>query len=211
MKKLIIAASVLMITLSNKAVAQSADTRDDMFFALKGGLNHSNVWDEQGQDFTANGKTGFAAGIALSIPIVRILGIQPELMLSQKGFQGSGVFLGTSYAFSRTTTFLDVPILIQFKPTEAFTLVAGPQYSFLLNKKDVYNFGGSSFIDEENFENNNLRNNIFGVSVGFDIHVSHLMLSGRACWDLQHNNGDGTSNNPRYKNQWIQFTAGYRF
>jgi len=28
---------------------------------------------------------------------------------------------------------------------------------------------------------------------------------------LQNNNGDGTSNNPRYKNEWTQLSVGFRF
>lgn len=210
MKKLMIATTMCFGFFTGNMHAQSTSPREDLYVGFKAGLNHSNVWDEQGQDFTADGKTGFAGGIVLSVPIAKFIGIQPELLYSQKGFQGSGIFLGQTYTFSRTTSYIDVPIHFQLKPVEAVSFVIGPQYSFLLSKKDVFNFGGNSLVDEEEFENNNIRKNIFGVSLGVDVHISRLMLSGRACWDLQNNNGDGTSNNPRYKNQWIQFTVGYR-
>ncbi len=212
MKKLMIASVFVSLLSSTSMVAQgSEDQREKLSFGVRAGLNYSNVWDEQGQDFTADGKTGFAAGAFLAMPLGKLFGIQPEILLSQKGFQGSGMFLGTSYSFSRTTTFLDIPIQFQVKPSEYFTLVAGPQYSFLLNRKDVFNFGGNSLIDEEDFENNNIRKNILGATVGFDINFSRIVISARASWDLQNNNGDGTSTDPRYKNRVLQVTAGYRF
>jgi hypothetical protein len=37
------------------------------------------------------------------------------------------------------------------------------------------------------------------------------VLSARSGWDVQRNNGDGTSSIPRYKNVWFQATIGYRF
>ncbi len=212
MKKLMIASVFVSLLTTTSTMAQRGeDKREKLLFGVKAGLNYSNVWDEQGQDFTADGKTGFAAGAFLALPLGKLFGIQPEILLSQKGFQGSGMFLGTSYSFSRTTTFLDIPLQFQVKPSEYFTLVAGPQYSFLLNRRDQFTFAGNSIIDEEDFENNNIRKSILGATVGFDINFSSVVISARASWDLQNNNGDGTSTDPQYKNRVLQVTAGYRF
>ena len=46
---------------------------------------------------------------------------------------------------------------------------------------------------------------------GIDINLDQFVLSARAGWDLQNNNGDGTSTNPRYKNVWYQATIGFKF
>jgi hypothetical protein len=54
---------------------------------VKGGLNLSNVYDSRGQEFNADSKFGFAGGGFVSIPIGELIGIQPEILLSQKGFQ----------------------------------------------------------------------------------------------------------------------------
>ena len=120
---------ILFLLVASKSVqAQKDDNRDVLSFGLKAGLNMSNVWDTQGQDFVADPKYGLAGGAFVSLPIGTYLGIQPELMISQKGFQGSGSLLGFSYSNTRTTTFLDVPLLVQFKPIEYFTILAGPQF-----------------------------------------------------------------------------------
>ncbi len=186
------------------------DRREKFEFGIKAGLNISNVWDSEDEEFRADSKPGFAGGLYLGIPIGQYFGIQPEILLSQKGFRGSGTLLGTSYSFVRTTTYLDIPLQIQIKPTHYLTFVAGPQFSYLLNQKDKYTFGSNSTEQENEFENDNIRKNILGFVAGFDIIYSHLVFSGRAGWDFQTNNGDGTSSTPRYKNQWLQFTIGLK-
>jgi hypothetical protein len=209
MKRSLIICALFSLTMGAVVNAQDSDTRTQATFGVKAGLNYSNVWDEKGQDFQADAKIGFAGGLFLGIPIGNFLGFQPELLISQKGFQGSGTLLGAPYSFSRTTTYLDVPLLLQVKPVEFLTIVLGPQYSYLMNQKDVYTWGVNSSGQEQEFENDNIRKNIFGFTAGADINIEHVVISGRMGWDLQNNNGDGTSYTPRYKNQWLQLTLGF--
>lgn len=211
MKKSLIITCVTLLALNTTLKAQTDDTRESLVFGMKAGINYSNVWDERGQDFTADAKVGFAGGVYLGIPIGEFIGLQPEILISQKGFQGSGTLFLTPYSFSRTTTFIDIPLMLQIKPSEFLTIVAGPQYSYLAHQKDVYTFGGNSSEQEEEFDNDNIRKNIFGLTAGLDVNINHFLLSGRVGWDLQTNHGDGSSSTPRYKNQWLQFTVGYRF
>lgn len=202
---------ILFLIVSSRSVqAQMDDNRDVLFFGVKAGLNMSNVWDTQGQDFVADPKYGLAGGAFVSLPIGKYLGIQPELMISQKGFQGSGSLLGFSYSNTRTTTFIDVPLLVQFKPIQYFTLLAGPQFSYLLKEKNVYTFGSNSVQQEEAFNNEDPRNNIMGFVIGADININMLVISARAAWDFQTNNKNSVSTTPRYKNQLLQLTVGFR-
>lgn len=191
--------------------AQSTDRRENLKFGVKAGINVSNIWDSQNQEFTADSKVGFAGGIFLGIPIGSFLGLQPEILISQKGFKGSGTLLGSPYSTSRTTTYLDIPLQLQLKPAPFITLLAGPQFSYLLKQKDTYTYGSNSTEQEQEFNNENIRKNILGLVGGVDLIFGHLVLSGRIGRDLQRNNGDGTSLTPRYKNQWMQFTAGVEF
>jgi len=88
-------------------------------------------------------------------------------------------------------------------------LVAGPQFSYLLRQRDEFTNSSNSAAQEQEFKNDNIRKNIFGGVIGADINIDHITLGARACWDVQTNNGDGTSSTPRYKNVWYQFTIGY--
>lgn len=206
----LLAAAALFVTAS--AVAQTTeDTRESVNFGIKAGINNSNVWDENQNDFEANSKFGFAGGAFMSIPLGKYLGVQPSVIYSQKGFKEQGSFLGNNYSFTRTTNYLDVPVLIEFKPSPILTIVAGPQYSYLLSKEDEFVSGSVSATDFDRYENENIRENTLGALVGFDVNVNQWVISPRAGWDLQSNDGDGTSSDIRYKNRWVQLAVGYRF
>lgn len=208
MKKsiLIIAVLALMVNMVH-AQDENVDSRNELQLGVKLGLNYSNVYDSEGEDFVADPKFGFVGGGFLSIPFGNFLGFQPEVLFSQKGFKATGSVLGIDYDYTRTSTFIDVPLFLQVKPSEIITLVAGPQFSFLINQKDKL---GDSTIDQD-FDNDNLRRNTMGFVIGVDICPSNLVIGARAGWDIQDNNGDGTSTVPRYKNVWYQVTMGFRF
>ena len=211
MKKIIILSLLAVTFCSFKSIAQGKDHRKQLMFGLKAGLNHSNVYDAQGEAFIANAKFGFVGGGFLSIPIGKYLGVQPEILYSQKGFEGRGVLLGSSYELTRTTSYLDVPLLISLKPTRFVTLLAGPQFSYLLRQRDVFSNTSTTIQQQQEFKNDNIRKNILCFLGGIDLTFDHLVLGARAGWDLTRNNGDGTSTTPRYKNVWLQGTVGFRF
>lgn len=188
-----------------------ADFREEAHFGLKGGVNFSNVYDSEGEDFEAETKMGLAGGVFLAIPLGKYFGVQPEVLFSQRGFQATGQLLGSPYNFTRTSSYLDVPLLFAIKPSEFVTLVVGPQYSYLLKQKDEFANGGSSVAQEQEFKNDNVRRNILCFTGGLDINIEHFVIALRAGWDVQKNNGDGSSSTPRYKNAWYQAAVGFRF
>lgn len=203
----VVMCSVVMV----QPVMAQLDSRDDFKVGIKAGANVSNVWDQRGDDFRADSKLGFAGGVWLGIPIGTYLGFQPEVLLSQKGFRADGTLLGSEYTFRRTTTHLDIPLQLQLKPAKFLTIVGGPQYSFLLNESNKYTFGSNSVEQQEQFDSVNIRRNMFGFVFGFDVIVQQFVFASRVGWDVLDNHGDGSSSTPRYKNRWIQFTAGIQF
>lgn len=210
-KSILLLASVALMANIGNAQNLNADTRDKIQVGLKVGANLSNIYDSEDEDFTADPKLGLAGGVFASIPIGTFIGVQPEILFSQKGYKGSGSILGSEYSYSRTSNFIDVPLLVAIKPISALTILAGPQFSFLM--KETYKFDNEfiNISDEQDFENDNIRKNTLCVVGGADINLSQLVISGRVGWDLQNNKGDGTSTTPRYKNLWYQATVGYRF
>ena len=210
---------IAMVTLAvTSSYAQSetttttrTDNREKLFFGLKIGTNYSNVYDTQGENFVADSKFGLAGGAFVSIPIGSYFGIQPEVLFSQKGYKSSGTFLGSSYSMTRTTDYLDIPILVAFKPIENVSILFGPQFSYLMKQKDDFTGGTLTATQEQNYSNDNYRKNTFCLTGGADLNIDHLVIGLRAGWDVQNNNGDGTSTTPRYKNMWYQATVGFRF
>lgn len=206
--------SIVIVLLTLKVGTSFAQMKADFgqfSIGVKAGANLSNIWDAQGEDFVADSKLGAVGGVFFAVPIGKYLGIQPEVLFSQKGFKGGGKLLSFPYTFTRTTSYINVPILLQLKPIEGFSILAGPQFSYLLKEKNVYTFGSNSTEQEAAFANEDLRNNILGFIVGAELTVSSIVISARAGWDFQTNNKNSVSTTPRYKNQLLQLTVGYNF
>lgn len=209
--KTFIILALLMSVAFSRAQSTATDLRTKFMFGLKAGLNYSNVYDSKGAQFDANPKLGFAGGAFLSIPIGRFIGLQPEALFSEKGFQSSGNILGNDYNITRTSQYLDFPLLFAFKPSEFLTLLAGPQLSYLVKQKNTFANGSTSAQQEIAFDNDNVRKNTLCFTGGLDLTLKHVVLGARIGWDVQANNGDGSSSQMRYKNMWYQATIGYRF
>lgn len=206
-KTILIIISVALI--SSNLYAQ--DDRSKISLGVKAGANFANVYDSEGEEFDAGGKLGLAAGVFVAIPIGQFFGLQPEILFSQKGYTSSGTVLGFDYDLTRTSNYIDVPLLFALKPSNFVTVLLGPQYSYLLKQTDVFNNPISNIVVEQEFNNENVRKNVFGFITGLDINIDDFVVGARVSWDLLNNNGDGTSNTPRYKNVLGQVTLGYRF
>ncbi len=203
--------AVALTFLSTSAQSSYSDTRSDLKMGIKAGFNLANIYDEESENYDAGPKFGFVGGVFIAIPIGQYLGFHPEVLFSQKGCRADGTYMGIDYEYTRTSNFIDVPLLFAFKPSALITLVAGPQYSYLLSQKDVVKTGSFTEEQEAEFENDNLRRNTLCFIGGIDFNVNSLTIGTRAGWDLLDNNGDGTTTNPRYKNVWVQATLGVSF
>jgi hypothetical protein len=202
---------IVLVTIGLQCRAQDElDSRTELMFGLKAGVNNSKIYDAQGEGFQTRTKSGIAAGAFLAIPLNLFLGIQPELLFSQKGFTGTGKILGSDYQLSRTTNYMDVPLFFALKPSRFISLLAGPQFSCLWRQNDEFTNGITGAVREQSVQNGNPSKNSLGFSGGLDITLEDAVFSLRAAWDVQSNNSDGISSVPRYKNALYQFTFGLR-
>ncbi len=210
-KRILIIVAVISVSIQMSAQDVKTNNAGNFHFGIKAGVNVSNVYDSKGQDFKAKAKAGLAIGGFAQIPLARYIGIQPEILFSQKGFKATGTLLGSPYSYTRTTDYLDIPLLLAIKPTQTLTILAGPQYSFLLKEKNVFESSLVTTTQQQEFNNDNIRKNTLCFLGGLDLNFDKIVFGARAGWDLQNNAGDGTSSTPRYKNVWYQATLGYRF
>lgn len=206
MKKVLLFTALFVST----AFISNAQDRDVFKFVVKGGATASNVYDSEGENFEADTRLGYTVGAGFEIPIGTFLGIHPEVLVTQKGFKGSGSILGADYSYKRTSTYLDVPVLVAIKPFDFLSIVAGPQFAYLLSERNQFD-AGVGLDQEQQFENDNIRKNVLGFVGGVNLNFNHVTIGGRVGFDFQNNHGDGSSNTPRYKNTWGQLTIGYRF
>lgn len=107
-------------------------------YGVKGGINFSNL---SGKDWHAASyyKTSFHAGAFLDVNLLGIIGVETGLYFSQKGWvdqtkDGDENIIQQS---SFTYNYLDIPVLLRFKPIPLVSLFVGPQASVYLNNNYV--------------------------------------------------------------------------
>lgn len=203
-----ICASLIVVV---SCFAQPADVRDRLYFGIKAGYNYSNIYDTEIATIKTSSDLGISAGFFASIPFGKSLGLQSEILISQRGFKGTGNLFGSAYQLTRTSTYIDLPMLPSWKATKHFTLMAGPQFSYTIKHKDIFTPTPTSPQQSEVFRKDHIRRTIFCLLTGLDINLHPVVVGIRAGWDLQNNSAAGSSTTPRYKNIWLQGTIGMRF
>jgi hypothetical protein len=211
MEKLILLIFAVILLVNNiNSQTDGSGFRKKFVVGLKIGANYSNVFDVKDNEFKTSPKIGFVSGAFVAVPVSKLIGFQPEILISQKGFHATGMILGNTYKFTRKTTYIDIPLLFTFKPKRLLTVLAGPMYSYLAIQQDIFIDATSTNEQQQVFKNDNFRKNVFCLSGGVDINLGHFVVGTRVGWDLLKNSKDGTSMTPQYKNNWFQLTLGYR-
>jgi hypothetical protein len=214
MKKTITTAAMLFITVMGLYAqeASRSNTTNGFHFGVRAGVNLANIIKTNDNNFSTQLKPGFNAGAFIELPIVNGFSVQPELQFAQKGYKtsGSSVLFG-AYDYNVTTNYVEVPLLAKFSPSKSFAIVVGPQYSFLTSTKSNFTSGSTSYQQQVQNDNNNLKKNILGGVVGIEAGASNIVFAARYNLDFQENNGDGSSTTPTYKNQVIALSIGVRF
>jgi len=208
MKTFLLLICVSIISMVYNINAQDNDSRNLIKIGAKIGANYSNVYDSEGEEFNADGKLGLVLGGYMEIPFGPYFGFHPELLFSQKGFQGTGKVIGFNYSFTRTTSFIDIPLLFALKPNQFMTILIGPQYSYLIKQSDSFESELYKQEIEQEFKNDDIQDNILGFIFGLDVHLNNFQIGGRVGMDFMNNKADGESTTPRYKNVWGQLTLG---
>ncbi|MBW4888330.1 PorT family protein [Mucilaginibacter sp. HMF5004] len=199
MKKIIFLAMALLV-----AAAVNAQIN----FGIKGGGNLSNIIKTNDKNFNTSFKAGFNAGVLLDIHLVGPLSFQPEVLYSTKGYSAQ-----TTYGvFDQRTNFIDAPLLAKIKLAPGFSVVVGPQISFLLDTKNTYDNGFTTVVQQQ-FENDKdkFKKSLIDGVIGFTAAASkNIDIEFRYTLDLQQNNQDGTSQTPQYRNQVFQLGLAFK-
>jgi len=203
-------AGAAAVILLGCAISVNAQKTNKLGFGIRGGLNLANIVQNGNNDYASEMKPGFNAAVYVEIPLVNGLSVQPELQFSQKGYKSSGTYLGSPYDYRANTNYVEVPLLVKIVPSKNFAIVVGPQLSFLTSTAYKFKTPNAVYENVVDNENNDLRDNVLGGVAGIEVGVRNLVFSARYSLDFQKNNGDGSSFTPKYKNQVIGLSIGFR-
>ncbi|CAM3757064.1 porin family protein [Flavobacterium gelidilacus] len=153
MKKL----AFLVVTLLT--ISQVTNAQSNIRFGVKAGLNYANFTNTE---VKTDAITNYHAGILVEISLFDNLAIQPELLYSTVGASYDSAIT----EFKNELGYISIPVLAKFNLSETLFLEAGPQGSFLLNKKDEV------FNDYNEFD--------FSVNAGLGVRITkNLFVSAR--------------------------------
>lgn len=101
--------------------------------------NLKSLLDFADNKITTANRTGFFAGVFTSIPLDKMISIEPGLYFSQKGYELKGSisvkgaeFLNANAKAQLQSNYIDMPLLLK-ADINGFQIFAGPQFSYLVN------------------------------------------------------------------------------
>lgn len=154
----------------------------DFAYGLKAGLNISSLKFEN-SDYSTKSSLGVNLGVFGNLAISEKFAIQPELLFST----GASTYtynplntVGDASVARRmagsveveaeiNTSHLSLPVMLQYKITNALYIEAGPQYNLLLSIKENYDGNGNEDIKEY------YKSGTFGVGVGVGYDIASLV------------------------------------
>ena len=133
---------------------------------LKEGLSINTITE----GFSYSYSIGFNAGVLAKIPLKNKMYIQPEILYSVKGEHfpslgfGGPASTGFHSAGTLNLNYLAVPLLFGYRLVDKISIVAGPEFGFLLN--------ANSYFDNSN---HSVTSNFQNFDVGVDLGASYRL------------------------------------
>jgi len=153
MKKQLAVLAVLLVAVQFSSAQQTSAS--EFQYGVQAGVNLANF--TEGQDFI--NRVGLNAGLFATYKSTEsALGLRSGIHYSQLGVKTSGrtssIFSEDSRAFEAIAKldYLQVPVLLDYNLSPAFSLFAGSQVSFLVNNSESYDYKAASGMQASSFE-----------------------------------------------------------
>mgnify|MGYP000730495044 CR=1 FL=1 len=155
-----------------------------------------------GKSFDDQFSYGYHAGAFAEIKITEKLGIQPEVYFSQVNIDTSSSF-SSIYDFKDLSKiqlkYINIPLLLSFKPNKFVALQVGPQYGILMDKGNTVLQNGQDAFKKGDFS----------MLAGLQLHFSKVRLYGRYMVGLSDIND--IDNQEKWRTQTVQIGLGIAF
>jgi len=155
-----------------------------------------------GKSFDDQFSYGYHVGAFAEIKLSEKFGLQPEVYFSQVNIDTSSNF-SSVYNFKDLSKvqlkYINIPLLLSFKPNKFVALQAGPQYGILIDKSNTVLQNGQDAFKKGDFS----------MLAGIQLHFSKVRLYGRYIVGLTDIND--IDNQENWKAQTVQIGLGIAF
>ncbi len=193
--KLVVGSLALLILCGTQAKAQS------IHIGAEGGANFTQI---SGISFDQKFSLCYFAGAFAELNISKKWGLQPELVWSQtKGTTTNNFNLIYEGVSGQNVTFnyLNIPVLLSYRPMPLLTFLIGPQFGILMN------YNATLFANSVDAFKSGA---ISGV-VGAQVNLGRFRLGARYFVQINNfNNLNALGNPDQWRGQGLQLVAGFR-
>lgn len=195
--KIRIMKKILLISLSVLAI--SFAQAQGLKVGIKGGANLS---DASGQSFKNGFQYGYHGGVFVELMLSKKWGIQPEAMLSETNLRTASQFnqIYNGITLSTVTNiklrYLNIPLLLNYRPVKLISLQAGPQFGILMDQtKSLSTNAGNAFKSGD-----------LSMIAGAQLNLLKFKVYGRYAVGLS--NINDIDNQDKWKSQTVQLGVG---
>ena len=193
MKKKLLAVFIIGLAFATSSNAQG------FHLGIKAGTNLLKIDDKSFKD---EFKFGYNLGAFTEINFNKKFGIQPELLWSQSTYKTATdinqVIPGTKSDINVKLNYLQIPILLSYRPIKILSLQAGPQFGILINEDNSILQNGKDAFKKGDFS----------MLGGVQINLGPIKAGARYVIGLTNINDVTTQS--KWKNQGAQLYVGLR-
>lgn len=190
---------ILSLTILLAAFTSIQSHAQGFKFGIKGGTEIKKL---TGKSFNDQFSYGYHLGIFTELGFSSKLGIQPEVFFSQVNIDTSSNFSDV-YQFKQVSKvqlkYINIPILLSYKPNKFVALQAGPQFGILMDKSNTILQNGRNAFKQGDLS----------MLAGLQLNISKIRLYGRYAVGLS--NINDIDDREKWKSQTFQIGVGLAF
>lgn len=195
-RSIVLSIVLFTITAAN-ASAQS------IHYGLEAG---TNIFKMGGMSFDNKSKFGYSAGVYSDIQIHGRWGLQPALLFNEYSAktadQFNNLYHGASFQ-NVNLSYVSLPILVTFKTSDLFTILAGPQYGYLV-------YQTQDLIRDPAEPRNVFAKNDLSIVFGGQLNLGRIRFGGRYVIGVTELNNLPDKQVDSWKTQGFQFYLTFR-
>ncbi|MCR5887479.1 PorT family protein [Hymenobacter sp. J193] len=159
------------------ASGSSSDSRNGGF-GIKGGVNFADIRGDGKKSYgDAKNYNSFHAGFYSQFSFSDKFSLQPEILYSRQGFEGSNPASVQPGTYITRLDYIQVPVLLVYNILDNVSVHVGPQVSLLTKVKE--NDVERKIADENNTYGYSYSSLDYGLSAGLEARVGPARVGGR--------------------------------
>ena len=211
---ILVLGSLVSMAQESQSLKETSKTTPKVTFGAKAGLNLANLTSSADLGDNKSMRTGLHIGAVAEITIDGKFSLQPEFLYSMQGAKYSEIdYDYYDYVYKSTIKYdyISIPMMAKYYVSDDFSLLAGPQISFLVNAEEEW-IESNDYDDD--YGTDDLKSISSSVDFGLNLGGEYKLENGlnfSARYNLGLTSIIKYETESSVKNSVFQFSVGYFF